>query len=78
MEEYPDLRGEWDGEGGDGVGRLVFAEGGRADGGWNAERLWGFEVVGGERRYTQRVKVWNKQGKEEKVMMVYDFTGEGS
>ncbi|KAJ9608007.1 hypothetical protein H2200_008086 [Cladophialophora chaetospira] len=43
--------------------------------GWKAEQVWGFEMVGGERRYTRRVVVW-KGGKEVRTRVVYDYKGE--
>ncbi|KAL8719036.1 MAG: hypothetical protein Q9225_003893 [Loekoesia sp. 1 TL-2023] len=63
----------WD-EDSDG-GKLILAEGGSTDGKWEAFRIWGFEDIGGERRYTQSVKVWNREGEEVKGKMVYDFAG---
>jgi hypothetical protein len=44
--------------------------------GWKAEQVWGFEMVGSERRYTRRVVVWN-QGKAVRTRIVYDFRREG-
>lgn len=70
--QYPDIRSEWE----QGDCKVILAEGGKPDDSWTAVRIWGFEEVGGERRYTQRVKVWNKKGEEVKVKMVYDFAGE--
>ena len=67
------MGGEWE-QGDD--GEVILAEGGKPDESWTAARIWGFEVVGGERRYTQRVEVWNKKGDEVRVKMVYDFVGE--
>lgn len=57
------------------AGKLVLAESGSADGKWEAFRIWGFEEVGAQRRYTQSVKVWNIEGEEVKRKMVYDFVG---
>ncbi|KAI4149080.1 MAG: hypothetical protein L6R39_002616 [Caloplaca ligustica] len=54
-------------------GKLILAEGGSTDGKWEAFRIWGFEGIAGERRYTQSVRVWNKEGKEAEGKMVYDF-----
>ena len=70
--QYPDVKGDWE----QGDSSLILAEGGKPDESWTAVRIWGFEQVGGERRYTQRVKVWNKNGDEMKVKMIYDFVGE--
>ncbi|KAI4120204.1 MAG: hypothetical protein LQ338_007182 [Usnochroma carphineum] len=56
-------------------GKLILAEGGSTDGKWEAFRIWGFEEIGGERRYTQTVKVWNKEGEQVNGKMVYDFVG---
>ena len=72
-EQYADVKGDWEEER---DGRLILAEGGKPDQSWTARRIWGFEEVGGERRYTQRAKVGNKSGEEVTVMMVYDFAGE--
>ena len=73
VREYADVKGDWEEER---DGRLILAEGGKPDQSWTARRIWGFEEVGGERRYTQRAKVGNKSGEEVTVMMVYDFAGE--
>ncbi|KAL8931921.1 MAG: hypothetical protein Q9216_007026 [Gyalolechia sp. 2 TL-2023] len=54
-------------------GRVILAEGGSTDGKWDALRIWGFEEIEGERRYTQRVKVRNRDGEEVEGKMVYDF-----
>ncbi|KAL8920941.1 MAG: hypothetical protein Q9208_005967 [Pyrenodesmia sp. 3 TL-2023] len=67
-----DLAGGWEDSD---EGKLILAEGGSADGKWEAFRIWGFEQVGGEKRYTQSVKVWNKDGEEVRGKMVYDFVG---
>ena len=56
-------------------GKLIFAEGGHVDGGWQAFRIWGFKVIQGERRYVQSVHVWNQKGEELKGDMVYDPVG---
>ena len=57
-------------------GQVILAEGGSEDGEWEAFRIWGFEEVCGERRWTQSVKVWNKKCEEMKGKMVYDFVAE--
>ena len=59
-------------------GKVILAEGGKEDGSWDALRVWGFEEVEGERKWVQRVKVWNKSGEVVKARMVYDFAGEGN
>jgi hypothetical protein len=41
---------------------------------WQAEMLWGFEMINGERRYTRRVVVW-KGDKVERARLVYDYKG---
>ena len=64
------MQGGW--EEGD-EARVILAEGGKPDGSWSAMRIWGFEGIGEDRRYTQRVKVWSKEGAEVRVKMVYDF-----
>ena len=56
-------------------GKAILAEGGSTDGKWEAFRIWGFEAIEGERRYTQSVNVWNNEGEEVKGKMVYDFAG---
>lgn len=66
------IPGEWEDDG----GKVILAEGGKPDESWSASRIWGFEQVGGDRRYTQRVKVSGKDGEEVRVKMVYDFNGE--
>ena len=66
--------GDWKND--DSDGKLVQAEGNAADGAWKATHLWGFEEVGVGRRYTRRVKMTGKDGKELKVRMVYDYDGE--
>ncbi|KAL6716001.1 hypothetical protein ACLMJK_006963 [Lecanora helva] len=54
-------------------GKLILAEGGHADGGWQAFRVWGFKEIQGERRYVQAVQVSNSKGEELKGDMVYDY-----
>ncbi|KAL8841762.1 MAG: hypothetical protein Q9170_000795 [Blastenia crenularia] len=56
-------------------GNLVLAEGGSSDGKWEAWRIWGFEEIEGERRFVQRIRVWNQEGEEVRGKMVYDFVG---
>jgi hypothetical protein len=60
----------------DGDGKVILAEGGKPDGTWSAMRIWDFEGAGEERGYTQRVKVWNKDGEEVRVKKVYDSVEE--
>ena len=57
-------------------GRLLLAEGGKGDGEWEAQRVWGFEQMEGQRRWTQTVKLWNKGGEHLNGKMVYDFVKE--
>lgn len=66
--------GDWKED--DSDGKLVQATGKKPDDAWTATHLWGFEEVGGQRRHTRRVKVVDKDGKELKVRMVYDYNGE--
>lgn len=61
---------------GDSEGQLIFAEGKKEGGDWEASHLWGFEIVDGERRHTRRVRVTNDKGEELRVRMVYDFLEE--
>ena len=63
--------GDWIKE--DSNGMLIQATGKKPDGSWTATHLWGFEEVSGLRRHTRRVRVVEKDGKELKVRMVYDF-----
>ncbi|KAI0436850.1 hypothetical protein F4803DRAFT_566527 [Xylaria telfairii] len=44
----------------------------KADAGWLATQVWGFQDVGGERRYVRNVVV-AKGGKFESFKMIYDF-----
>ena len=60
---------------GDSDGKLIHAEGKASDGKWEAQHLWGFETVEGERKHTRRAWVRNNEGKELRVKMVYDFEG---
>ena len=57
----------------DSEGKLIQAIGKKPDGAWTATHLWGFEEVSDQRRHTRRVKVVDKEGKELKVRMVYDY-----
>ena len=65
--------GDWPKD--DSDGKLIQATGKKPDEAWTATHFWGFEEVGGKRRHTRRVKVVDKNGKELKVRMVYDFDG---
>ena len=58
------------GEDGEGVFMQSFVRNDSA--GWTAEQVWGFEVVGGERRHARRVVV-TKDGKVEMARLVYSF-----
>lgn len=66
--KHDGLQGEWTEH-----DRLVLAEGGAADETWHAVRIWGFEHIDGNPRWTQRVKVSGKQGGEIRARMVYDL-----
>ncbi|KAI0970470.1 hypothetical protein F4678DRAFT_436884 [Xylaria arbuscula] len=46
-----------------------------SDSGWTATQVWGFQDVGGERRYVRNVVV-AKGDKFEEFKMIYDFTSE--
>lgn len=46
-----------------------------ADAGWYATQIWGFQNIGGERRYVRNVVV-AKGDKFENFKMVYDFHSE--
>ncbi|KAI0534246.1 hypothetical protein GGR58DRAFT_483519 [Xylaria digitata] len=47
----------------------------RADAGWFATQVWGFQDIGGERRYVRNVVV-AKGDKFESFKMIYDFVSE--
>ena len=66
------VEGDWLEE--DSNGKLIQATGKKLDGAWTATHLWGFEQVSGQRRHTRRVEVVDKDGKELRVRMVYDFS----
>ncbi|KAJ5949534.1 hypothetical protein N7454_001118 [Penicillium verhagenii] len=64
-----------DGEGeefGEGEGLWMHSYVVNQETGWTAEQVWGFELIGGERRYTRRVAVV-KDGKFELGRLVYTF-----
>ncbi|RWA03769.1 hypothetical protein EKO27_g11331, partial [Xylaria grammica] len=46
-----------------------------ADAGWFATQVWGFQEIGGERRYVRNVVV-AKGDKFESFKMIYDFVSE--
>ncbi|GAP91654.1 hypothetical protein SAMD00023353_6900130 [Rosellinia necatrix] len=46
-----------------------------ADAGWRATQIWGFQIIGGERRYVRNVVV-AKGEKFESFKMIYDFVSE--
>ncbi|KAL1595201.1 hypothetical protein SLS60_009889 [Paraconiothyrium brasiliense] len=60
---------------GDSERKIIHAQGKAANGKWEADHLWGFESVDGERKHTRRARVKNDQGQELKAKMVYDFEG---
>lgn len=66
--------GDWEED--DSDGQLIQAEGKKPDDSWTATHFWGFEEIAGQRRHTRRIKVVDKDGKELKVRMVYDFDGD--
>ncbi|EED24525.1 conserved hypothetical protein [Talaromyces stipitatus ATCC 10500] len=43
--------------------------------GWTAEQIWGFETISGQRYYTRRVVVADKNGKYLLGRLVYDYLG---
>ncbi|KAG7008585.1 hypothetical protein G7Y79_00005g017260 [Physcia stellaris] len=58
-------------------GLIMQAEGKKPDDEWGGTHYWGFEYVGGERRYTRRIyMVNNKTTEKMNVRMVYNFDGE--
>ncbi|RDW59599.1 hypothetical protein BP6252_12686 [Coleophoma cylindrospora] len=42
--------------------------------GWTGNQVWGFAMIGDERRYTRRVVV-TKGSEVRKIRMIYDYTG---
>ncbi|KAI0818304.1 hypothetical protein GGR55DRAFT_674138 [Xylaria sp. FL0064] len=63
------------GEGEGGEGGLFVLNHVVADAGWRATQVWGFQEIGGERRYVRNVVV-AKEGKFETFKMIYDFVSE--
>ncbi|KAL6715773.1 hypothetical protein ACLMJK_006734 [Lecanora helva] len=67
------LREGWEGAGEEGA-EFVQSWVESVGGGWTADQIWGFEVVGGERRYCRRVIV--RKGDDWKLArLVYDYHG---
>ncbi|KAF2963376.1 hypothetical protein GQX73_g10186 [Xylaria multiplex] len=60
---------------GDGDGDRFVLNHVRADAGWFATQVWGFQDIGGERRYVRNVVV-AKGDKFESFKMIYDFVSE--
>jgi hypothetical protein len=54
-------------------GELIEATGGAVDGSWSATHIWGFSEMEGKRKHVRKVVVKAKNGKEVRVMMVYDW-----
>lgn len=54
--------------------RFVQAYAVNSGAGWEAEQIWGFALVDGQRYYTRRVVV-KKGSKAVKVRLVYDWKG---
>ncbi|KAI1840936.1 hypothetical protein JX265_004652 [Neoarthrinium moseri] len=46
-----------------------------ADGGWTATQVWGFQTIGGERRYARNI-VLKKGDQKVEITLVYDFIPE--
>ncbi|KAH6660536.1 hypothetical protein BKA67DRAFT_653710 [Truncatella angustata] len=46
-----------------------------AEAGWTVAQVWGFQTVGGERRYARNIVITNKDKKVE-LRLVYDFISE--
>ena len=45
--------------------------------GWSAAQVWGFQIIGGERRYVRLVVARDRDGKNEvRMKMVYDYMPE--
>jgi hypothetical protein len=73
VEESDEVEWVWaDGE----EERLLQAEGKDADGKWEARHLLGFELLDGNRRFTRRVYVRNREGEEVRGVMVWDYVDE--
>ncbi|KAI1112046.1 hypothetical protein F5Y14DRAFT_285961 [Nemania sp. NC0429] len=66
------LARDWEEE--EGEGKYIFSNV-VAEAGWFATQVWGFQVIGGERRYVRNVVV-AKGEKFENFKMVYDFVSE--
>ncbi|KAL2867589.1 uncharacterized protein BJX67DRAFT_387825 [Aspergillus lucknowensis] len=58
-------------EGQDGLWLQLFIR--HVEGKWTAEQIWGFEMIGGERRYVRRVVVANAKGQHGLARLVYSF-----
>ncbi|KAF9648227.1 hypothetical protein BDM02DRAFT_3144633, partial [Thelephora ganbajun] len=42
---------------------------------WNAEQVWGFTVVNGERRHARRIRITGKDGKTHYFRLIYNYLG---
>ncbi|CAJ2500927.1 Uu.00g037800.m01.CDS01 [Anthostomella pinea] len=72
------LAADWieEGEGGGPKGEThVYSFVESLDSDWTATQVWGFQMVGGERRYARNVVV-AKKGKFYNMKMIYDFLSE--
>ncbi|KAI1813294.1 hypothetical protein GGS20DRAFT_553968 [Poronia punctata] len=67
------LEGETEATGPNGASHILNHV--KADNGWFATQVWGFQNIGGERRYTRNVVV-AKGDKFENFKMVWDFVSE--
>ncbi|KAK5172158.1 uncharacterized protein LTR77_003796 [Saxophila tyrrhenica] len=43
--------------------------------GWSAWQVWGFAVVGGERKHVRKILARRPKWKEQRIRMVYDWKG---
>ena len=71
----PWLKEGWD-DSCSGEGKVVvegYVEGVKE--GWSAHQIWGFAVVGGERRHVRKILARRQGWKDERVRMVYDWKG---
>lgn len=67
------LKGEEEQTGPDGALHVVnWVE---AEAGWTAAQVWGFQTIGGERRYARNIVI-RKGDKAEELRLVYDFVSE--
>ncbi|KAF3016152.1 hypothetical protein E8E14_008718 [Neopestalotiopsis sp. 37M] len=72
------LAGDWivaDGEKTGPGGALHLVNYVEAEAGWTAAQVWGFQTIGGERRYARNIVI-KKGDKKVELRLVYDFVSE--